>query len=128
MYFKNIRDSRGSLLPIEYKDLPFIPKRTFIVDKVPLGFRRGCHAHYKNEQFLICLQGKIRVGLHNGKNLKETILFPRNGILVKNLVWDYQDFLIENSTLLVFCSFPYYKKDYITDFNKFKKITATVDI
>jgi len=122
MKLKSLTDTRGNLTPVEFKGLPFIPKRIFIVDSVPAGFRRGCHAHYVNKQFLICLKGKVRVGIHDGGCYREHILNPNEGLLVENLVWDHQDFLTGNDILLVLCSTAFNKSDYIKDFRKFIKI------
>jgi len=120
--YKSYKDCRGELIPIEFDSLPFEPKRIFVVQDVPIGFRRGFHAHFKNQQFLICLKGKIRVGIHDGLALKEKILRSKESILIKNLEWDYQDFLEKKSILLVICSTNFNKKDYILNFKKFTRL------
>lgn len=111
----------GDLIPIEFFDLPFKPKRVFTVTNVPKDDIRGQHAHYKTEQILICVNGSILVGLDDGKNKKEIILNKGDSILVKKMVWDWQKFLTGSDVLLVICSTKYKKSDYIEDLSEFYK-------
>jgi len=115
-------DDRGSLIPIELKNIPFEVKRTFIVNNVPLNEIRGNHSHYNTKQYLICINGSVDVILNDGFN--ETIykLIKGESILIPELVWDSQRFTSVNSEILVFCSTEYDINDYILDFNKFKEI------
>lgn len=125
MSYKIFTDSRGGdLIPVEFGGLPFEPKRVFSVSNVPQGQRRGCHAHFETRQVLICVNGSILVGLHDGKTLKETILKKGDSILVDKLVWDYQDFLTGNDFMISICSTEYNKTDYIEDFEYFLQITS----
>jgi UDP-2-acetamido-3-amino-2,3-dideoxy-glucuronate N-acetyltransferase len=120
--FKSFEDDRGSLLPIEFEDLPFIPKRVFLINNVPVESIRGNHAHYETEQFLFCVNGSIEVILNNGESENCFIINKNQGVLVPKLIWDSQKFLYPNSTLLVLCSTKYDDRDYIFDFNLFKSL------
>jgi dTDP-4-dehydrorhamnose 3,5-epimerase-like enzyme len=120
---KLYKDDRGDLTPIEFKDLPFIPQRVFIVKNVPEGSRRGGHAHFKTKQFLICLKGKIKIVLHNGNEEFTSHITENESALIDCMIWDYQEFSSNQDVLLVFCSTPFDKKDYIGDFEEFKKIS-----
>ena len=115
-------DDRGSLIPIELKNIPFEVKRVFVVNNVPLNEIRGNHSHYNTKQYLICINGSVDVILNDGFN--ETIykLIKGESILIPELIWDSQKFTSENSEILVFCSTEYDINDYILDFNKFKEI------
>ena len=75
--------SGGDLLPIEFFDLPFAPKRVFTVTNVPKNEIRGQHAHYETEQIFICTNGSILVGLDDGKTKEEVILLKGDGVLIK---------------------------------------------
>jgi hypothetical protein len=119
---RTFKDDRGDLIPIEFKNLLFIPQRIFIVENVPKGLRRGEHAHFKTWQQLICLKGRITVGLHNGTVQEEETINEGESVLIKEMIWDYQEFLTGQDVLLVLCSTPYDEKDYITDFSEFKRI------
>jgi dTDP-4-dehydrorhamnose 3,5-epimerase-like enzyme len=115
-------DYDGSLLPLEFKDLPFFPKRIFTVSNVPKGYIRGNHAHYETKQLLLCLKGEILVHMDYGNYQKEYTIKENESILVDNLVWDFQKFLTGEDILLVMCSTEYDKNDYIDDSKKFKTL------
>lgn len=115
-------DERGGfLIPVEFKDLPFEPKRVFTVCDVPKNNIRGEHAHFQTQQFLICLKGEILVGLDFGSKCEEIILKQGETVFIDKMVWDYQQFLTGEDTLLVFASTPYDKNDYIFDKGEFYK-------
>jgi dTDP-4-dehydrorhamnose 3,5-epimerase-like enzyme len=113
------KDPDGTLVPIEFNKLPFVPKRMFYVCDIPKDEERGNHAHYETKQVLICVQGEILVKLHDGTSLTKIMLQPNQSVLVDNMVWDSQVFLTGNDVLLSICSTPYDKKDYIEDFDSF---------
>lgn len=112
----------GDLIPIEFNEIQFQPKRIFSVSSVPKGQRRGGHAHFKTKRLFVCINGSVLVGLHDGKVQKETVLNKGDSIFVDNLIWDYQEFLTGNDFIVVLCSTNYNKSDYIEDFNQFLKI------
>ena len=62
----SFRADDGILYPLHFSDLPFKVQRFFLVRDVPIGERRGNHAHYVNKTYLVCAQGEIDVFLHNG--------------------------------------------------------------
>ena len=119
---KTHEDDRGSLLPIEFNNIPFTPKRIFVITNVPKNTIRGNHAHYKTKQVLICINGEIDVILNDGNGDTVTRLKKNESILIDNLIWDSQKFLTHDSELLVLCSTEYDYEDYILNFDKFKKI------
>ena len=121
-------DTRGSLLPIELDKIPFKTKRIFVVNDVPINCTRGNHAHYKTKQYILCVNGEIEVILNYGFSETKIILKSSEGLLIDKMIWDSQKFLTENATLLVFCSTNYNTKDYIYDYNEFKKIISLKQI
>ena len=120
--FKYFEDERGLLLPVEFFDLPFTPKRVFIVKNVPLNMIRGNHSHYKTKQYFICVNGTVDVILHDGFNEITHKLTKGESILIPELIWDSQKFTSKNSEILVLCSNEYRQEDYILDFEIFKQI------
>lgn len=116
-------DDRGMLLPMEFSNLPFQPKRVFVVNGVPVNTVRGNHSHYETKQLIVCINGSVDVILHDGKNESTYRLEKGEQILVPELIWDSQRFLTENSEILVLCSTNYDINDYILDFNVFKSLT-----
>lgn len=119
---RRISDPDGSLFPIEFYELPFLPKRVFYVTGVPAGEERGKHAHYTTKQMLICIQGKILVKIDTGTEKTEVLIESGQYTIVNELEWDSQVFLTGNDILLVICSTPYYKSDYIEDYNQFLEL------
>lgn len=109
------KDQRGELVPLEFNNLPFEPKRIFYVHHVPINTWRGGHAHYETQQFLICLTGKIIVKLESKTGSEEFTLDEGDSCFIDKMVWDSQNFIEENSVLLVICSTEYNPDDYIYD-------------
>jgi quercetin dioxygenase-like cupin family protein len=120
--FDMIKDKRGSLIPIEFSKLSFIPVRVFSVFDVPKGEIRGNHAHYNTIQQIICIKGEVIVGLDYGDKIEETKILPGQSILVDKLVWDWQKFLTGEDIILVLCSTPYDIQDYILDKDEFCRL------
>jgi dTDP-4-dehydrorhamnose 3,5-epimerase-like enzyme len=114
-------DNLGVLFPIEFSEINFMPKRIFCVSNVPAGGIRGGHAHYQTKQYLFCVKGKIKV-LVQDKEKSEFVLTEGQGYLIDSMVWDSQQFLTGNDVLLVICSEPYRKEDYILDYDEFRKL------
>ena len=117
-------DLEGSLVPMESgSSIPFEIKRVFYIFEVHDQKDRGEHSHYKTEQVLICLSGKVRVLCDDGKDRKEWILDkPNEALYIPNLIWDEQTYIVPGSVLLVLANTGYDKSDYITDYNEFKKL------
>ena len=115
----SFEDSSGSLLPIEFDSLPFIPKRVFIVNNVPLNDIRGEHSHYKTKQLIVCTNGIVKVLLDDGLTKYEYTLYKNQTILINEMVWDAQQFLTPDAEIVVLCSTNYDVNDYIIDYNEF---------
>lgn len=115
------KDSKGALTPINFSNLPFEPKRLFYITDVPKGDIRGQHAHYTTQHYLLCITGKIKLTLFDGKETKEIILTPGTSVFVDKLIWDTQTYLTDNAILLVIASTDYSESDYIRDLDKFMK-------
>ncbi|MBT5346567.1 FdtA/QdtA family cupin domain-containing protein [bacterium] len=122
--FNSFANEKGSLLPIEFKDvIPFDVKRTyFCYENIPV---RGSHCHLKEEEVFILLHGKAKVRLHDGKTETIIELTPfENGVYVANMIWHEIIDMSEDSILLAFSSTNYNpnREDYIEDFSKFLDI------
>lgn len=119
--FKVIRDARGDLSIGEFiKDIPFAPKRYFLMFNVPSEKTRGEHAHYKCQQFLICVKGNCAIGLDDGKSRREVLLgTPDMGVYVPPLTWTIQYKSSSDMALMVFASEYYEEDDYIRNYSKF---------
>jgi acetyltransferase-like isoleucine patch superfamily enzyme len=113
-------DMRGSLVAAEFSDLPFEPRRTFVVYGVPSKEVRGEHAHRECEQFLICLNGSVTVLADDGVERREFVLDdPSVGIHLKPMTWGTQYKYSPGAVLMVFASHQYDDSDYIRDYDEF---------
>jgi len=119
---KTIND-RGKLSVVEFYDLPFMPKRAFYVYDVSDLETRGNHAHYRTQQFLICINGECGVGLYDGVDTSEVHLCtPNQGLYIPEMIWDSQIYSLD-ATLVVLASTHYNPDDYINDYEEFKRIS-----
>ncbi|HUC00677.1 MAG TPA: WxcM-like domain-containing protein [Solirubrobacterales bacterium] len=115
-------DLRGSLAVGEMpgEDIPFTPRRWFVVHDVPGREVRGEHAHRSCHQFLVCVHGGVRVAVDDGTNRAEVDLDdPTLGVYVPPRVWASQFRYESDAVLLVFASDPYDPGDYIRDYGEF---------
>ena len=118
---KLVGDMRGDMSVGEFlKDIPFIPKRYFLVFNVPSEKTRGEHAHYKCQQFLVCIKGSCSVVVDDGKNRAEIQLnSPAQGIYLPALTWGIQYKYSIDAVLLAFASDFYEVNDYIRNYSEF---------
>jgi acetyltransferase-like isoleucine patch superfamily enzyme/dTDP-4-dehydrorhamnose 3,5-epimerase-like enzyme len=117
-------DLRGRLAAGEFgSEIPFVPKRYFMVFDVPGKEVRGEHAHRQCQQFLVCIRGSVSVVVDDGRASEEIELSePNVGVLVPAMVWAVQYKYSADAVLLVFASDHYDASDYIRDYEEFKKI------
>ncbi|SKA62326.1 Protein N-acetyltransferase, RimJ/RimL family [Succinivibrio dextrinosolvens DSM 3072] len=103
-------------------DINFNIKRIYYISKVPEGSRRGFHAHKNLKQLLFCPYGRIQLILENELGRKEVELSdPSVGVIIEKTTWREMIWLQKNSVLCVAASDYYDEKDYIRDYDEFKK-------
>lgn len=119
--FSCFQDMRGSLTVGHFgQEVPFVPKRYFMVFDVPSKDVRGEHAHKECQQFLICVRGSVRVVVDNGGVRQEFILDQnRKGLFLPAMVWASQYAYTPDAVLLVFASHEYDPGDYVRDYHEF---------
>lgn len=122
-------DLRGSLVAANFaSDLPFVPKRTFVVFDVPTRDVRGEHAHKVCEQFLVCLRGSVAAVVDDGKRRQEFALnSPDVGLYMSAMTWGTQYRYSADALLFVFASEEYDAADYIRDYDAFLAELRKVD-
>lgn len=120
-YLKQVGDLRGKLSVGEIPaDIPFEPKRYFIVYDVPSKETRGEHAHRTCHQFLICITGNCAVVADDGVSRREVVLdTPSKGVYLPPMIWGIQYKYSSDAVLLVFASHLYDPDDYIRDYREF---------
>lgn len=120
-----ILDQRGNLSFIEeYKHIPFKIERSYWIYDVPGGEKRGGHAYYENEEFIIALSGSFDVVLNDGNN-RAVYHLNRSyyGLYIPKMIWREMENFSTNSLAFVLSSTPYNENDYFRSFNLFKKET-----
>jgi UDP-2-acetamido-3-amino-2,3-dideoxy-glucuronate N-acetyltransferase len=119
--FKAVPDLRGSLSVGEFeREIPFNPKRYFLVYDVPTADTRGEHAHHQCHQFLIAVRGSVRVVVDDGETREEiTLDRPNIGLYLPPKTWGIQYKYSQDAMLLVFASDYYDADDYIRDYSEF---------
>ena len=120
-------DLRGTLSAGEFpRQIPFVPKRYFIVFDVPGQDVRGEHAHRHCHQFMICARGSVTVVVDDGKTSEEIPLnSPNLGLYVPPKIWAVQYKYSPDALLLVFASDLYDPDDYIRDYDDFLSAIQT---
>lgn len=119
--FPVVPDLRGNLTVGEFgPQVPFLPKRYFMVYGVPNREIRGEHAHRECHQFLICVQGSCAVVADDGRVRAEVVLdTPHRGLYLPPMTWGIQYKYTADAMLLVFASHPYDPADYIREYEQF---------
>jgi dTDP-4-dehydrorhamnose 3,5-epimerase-like enzyme len=118
---KPLGDERGQLSVFEaQKNIPFSIKRVYYLTGMKSDVPRGFHAHKKLEQVAVCVAGKCRMLLDNGK-IKEDVWLdsPSKAIRIEPMVWHEMHDFSEGCVLLVLASELYDEEDYIRDYSVF---------
>jgi UDP-2-acetamido-3-amino-2,3-dideoxy-glucuronate N-acetyltransferase len=115
------RDDRGSLVAAEVeRELPFQPKRAFLVFDVPGSEVRGEHAHRRCHQFLVCVAGTVRVVADDGEASEEFVLDSKGvGLYLPPMTWGIQHGYSPDAVLMVLASDAYDPEDYIRTYEEF---------
>lgn len=104
------------------EDIPFEIKRIYYTYDVPIGTKRGMHAHKELDQILWCPYGSIEVILNDGIDTKTYLLdAPEKALIVGSDVWRDMYWRKEGSVLCVAASDYYNEDDYIRDYDEFLK-------
>lgn len=117
-------DLRGALTACEMEsDLPFQPKRFFLVHNVPSTESRGSHAHKECHQILFCVSGQVRAIVDDGIVRHEFLLdSPSKGLYMPPMIWGTQYEYSAHAVLLVLASHSYDPADYIRDYSEFSSL------
>lgn len=102
--------------------LPFAVQRVFWTYYTPESIVRGRHAHYRNEQVLVAVAGRIIVTteLANGDIQIFRLEDPGVGLYVPPCAWHTMQYS-HTAVQLVLSSQVYDEDDYIRDYDAFRR-------
>jgi dTDP-4-dehydrorhamnose 3,5-epimerase-like enzyme len=121
--FPPLGDERGGLVALESNiNIPFGIKRVYYIFGTEQGVARGFHAHKQLKQVAVCITGKCRMLLDDGKT-KESVWLDAatKGVLIEDMVWREMHDFSDDCVLLVLASEHYDESDYIRDYDEFLK-------
>lgn len=119
-----IIDPRGNLSFFENPNqLPFEIARTYWIYDVPGGENRGSHAFKEQQEFIVALSGSFDVVLHDGdQEMKFSLNRSYYGLYIPKLYWRKLENFSTNSLALIVSDKHFDEKDYVRDFNEFKRL------
>lgn len=125
-----IADQRGNLTFIESSQhIPFDTKRVYYLYDIPGGSSRAAHGHRELHQFIVALSGSFDVTLDDGNATKCFHMDrPYFGLYVPPMIWRDLDNFSSGAVCLVLASDYYDEKDYIRDYDSFRRIKEGVDV
>lgn len=104
------------------KEVPFEIKRVYYLYDVPSGEDRGGHAHLELQQLIVAASGSFDLVLDDGINKRVIHLNrPYLGVLMPSGIWRELTNFSSGSICLVLASELYSEKDYLRDYDEFKK-------
>ena len=116
---QQIWEENGELCVYDRNSLPFVPRRAFTV-RARAGQIRGQHAHKTCSQFLVALQGRIRVKTEGRAGKAEYDLDSSHaGLYLPAMHWSEQIYENNENLLLVLCDQEYDETEYIRDYEDF---------
>lgn len=112
--FPTFADARGKLTVMD-QDLPFSPKRCFVI--YDMKAPRGGHGHQRSQTILFALAGKIKVESRTkGSKKVESDFYllddPKKGLWLDPNDWHAFEALTPDAVLLCIASHPFAKDDY----------------
>ncbi|MBQ5643174.1 MAG: FdtA/QdtA family cupin domain-containing protein [Bacteroidaceae bacterium] len=127
LHFRSARDSRGLLtFAEEMKDFPFALKRMFWITDVPVGARRGGHAHTTCKEVVCCVKGSFRLVVSNGREIREfTLDSPDHAVIIPEGVWCSLEDFAKDTVVVVGASEEYDTGGYIRDYDEYMTIYGT---
>jgi dTDP-4-dehydrorhamnose 3,5-epimerase-like enzyme len=128
IHFPKHNDANGVLCVYECgREVPFDVRRVFTVSARAHDIR-GEHAHKACTQLLVCISGLIRITCDDGQVINHwTLDNMAEGLLIPPRVWAKQEYMRDNSVLLVLCDRGYEAGDYIRNYSDFKMFVGSKD-
>jgi len=123
IHLRRIHNRAGNITPVENNvHIPFDVKRVYYLYDIPGGESRAAHGHKALEQFIVAASGSFDLTIDDGINRKTVQLNrPYIGLHIKRGIWRDISNFSSGAICLVLASLPYDEKDYIRNYEEFKK-------
>lgn len=123
--FQDISTSTGDISVIEKSNLPFFPKRVYILHNMDILVTRGEHAHKSLKQILIPVFGSIRIRVSKTDYVDEFHLnSPKIGLYIPPCTWRIIEILETKTVIVVLASEEYEESDYIRNYEDYQKFIS----
>ena len=116
-------DKRGRATFVsEISDVPFNIRRVYYLYNVPRGKSRGYHVHKREKQLLVAVSGSVDVIMDDGRKRKKIRLDnPSKGLYIPPMIWREFHNFSKDCVMLVIVDDFLNEKEYIRDYEDFKK-------
>jgi dTDP-4-dehydrorhamnose 3,5-epimerase-like enzyme len=117
-------DPRGTLSVVDWPQIvAFTPRRFYYLYDLAPGTTRAGHAHFVEEELILCLHGSVVITADDGQTRRDFSLNrPDIGVYIPPLVWhELRDFA-PGTVCAVLASKPYSETDYCRDYAEFLQI------
>lgn len=120
-----IEDPRGNLTFFEEsKQIPFMIERVFWTYDVPGGRKRGGHAYYRQNEFIVALSGSFDVVITKPDGSKSVYSLNRSyyGLYIPAQTWRHLENFSTNALSLHSSDSAFDESDYLRDFEEFVRV------
>jgi len=116
-----VHNDAGNITVMENNgNIPFDVKRVYYLYDIPMGSKRGGHAHYELQQYVVAASGSFVFVLDDGVEKREVFLnHPNKALHIKAGIWREMKDFSSGSICLVLASLEYDENDYIRNYNEF---------
>lgn len=120
-----IEDPRGNLTFFEDSNqIPFKIERVFWTYDVPGGQKRGGHAYYKQNEFIIALSGSFDIVITQPGGETKTFSLNRSyyGLYVPAQTWRHLENFSTNALSVHASDSSFDETDYVREFEKYERL------
>lgn len=118
------RDERGALTLTDFDSLPFAPVRAYVLHGIPVGARRGGHAHRSQHRFLVVVSGRASVVEDDGRQVLTVDIGAGESLHVPPGMWHELEALDDELVVLVLASGRHDPSDYVHERDELALLTA----
>jgi dTDP-4-dehydrorhamnose 3,5-epimerase-like enzyme len=119
-------DVRGNLVFAQNGDhIPFAVKRFFLLYDMPVGAKRGGHAHRAQHQLVVMVSGGATITVDDGRTRTQVLLDnPAQALHAPPMLWLDLDAFTPGAACMVLTSDLYSESDYIRGREEFLRLAA----